>query len=99
MKNWLIVHSLESYGQNSRMIGLPGKTKLDGSPVLDENGKPQPAFKIISEIKPILIAYINAVFNLLYERAPKAAPTTDVTAVAIPNNGKTAIITTLHPVL
>lgn len=51
MKKWLIVHSLESYSQNPRMIGFPAKTKLDGSFDL-VNGKPVPSFKRIKEIKP-----------------------------------------------
>jgi len=52
MKKWLIVHSLESFGQNPRMIGFAAKTRLDGSPVLDDNGKPSPAFMRIKEIEP-----------------------------------------------
>lgn len=52
MNKWLIVHSLESFGQNPRMIGFAAKTRLDGSVVLDDNGNPTPAFGRISEIKP-----------------------------------------------
>lgn len=52
MKTWFIVHSLESFGQNPRMIGFAGKTKLDGSPVHDSSGNPVPAFGRIEEMKP-----------------------------------------------
>jgi len=45
MKKWLVVHSLESYAENPRMIGFIGKMTLDGAPVMDENGQPgQPYF-------------------------------------------------------
>jgi len=52
MKTWFIVHSLESFGQNPRMIGFAAKTKLDGSPVRDSDGDPIPAIGKIREIKP-----------------------------------------------
>lgn len=51
MKKWLIVHSLESYGQNSRLVGFHVKTNLDGSVVKDENGNPVPKWKTIKELK------------------------------------------------
>lgn len=52
MKKWFIVHSLESYGENPRMIGFHAKTRLDGSAVRNEIGNPVPAFGRVLEIKP-----------------------------------------------
>lgn len=52
MKKWLIVHSLESFKQNSRMIGFAAKTAPDGSPILDNDGNPIPALGRVSEIRP-----------------------------------------------
>lgn len=51
MKKWLIVHSLESYEQNPRMIGFTAKTRLDGSAVRNEKGNPIPSFKTIEELR------------------------------------------------
>lgn len=52
MKTWFIVHSLESFGQNPRMIAFAAKSKLDGSPARNSHGNPIPAIGRISEIKP-----------------------------------------------
>lgn len=52
MNRWLIVHSLESFSQNPRMIGFVGKNRLDGSPALDSKGNPTPASTTVSEIRP-----------------------------------------------
>lgn len=51
MNNWLIVHSLDSFADNSRMIGFQAKEELDGKFRKDENGKVIPAFERINEIK------------------------------------------------
>ncbi|MBA7579757.1 hypothetical protein ES708_21633 [subsurface metagenome] len=51
MNKWLVVHSLEAFSQNPRMIGFVGKNKLDGSVAFDEMGHPIPALAKISEIK------------------------------------------------
>jgi len=34
MNRWLVVHDLESFSENSRMVGFVGKKNLDGSPLL-----------------------------------------------------------------
>lgn len=51
MNKWLIVHSLESYRQNPRMIGFAAKTKLDGSIELDKQGRPIPYFNRILQLR------------------------------------------------
>jgi hypothetical protein len=53
MNKWFVVHSLESFAQNPRMIGFAGKTRLDGSPVLDGKGNITPAFGRILDLKPM----------------------------------------------
>ena len=52
MNKWLIVHSLEAWGDNSRRIGFGGRSNLDGSLKLDENGKPIPLPPKLLEIQP-----------------------------------------------
>ena len=52
MKKWFVVHSLESYAENQRMIGFPAKTKSDGTVASDEEGNSSPAFERISELQP-----------------------------------------------
>ncbi len=52
MNKWLVVHSLEAFSQNPRMIGFIGKNRLDGSPAVDEKGNRIPASKKVSQIKP-----------------------------------------------
>ncbi len=52
MKKWLVVHSLEAYSENPRMIGFVGKNRLDGTPAVDEKGNEIPASKKVSQIKP-----------------------------------------------
>lgn len=51
MKKWLIVHSLESFSQNPRMIGFPAKTRVDGSIVLNDNKDPVPVIERVFEVK------------------------------------------------
>ena len=51
MNKWLIVHSLESYAQNPKLIGFAAKTRLDGSIVRDKKGNPVPSFKTTERIK------------------------------------------------
>lgn len=51
MNKWLIVHSLDSYSENNRMLGFPAKTELDGKISMDEKNKPIPAFEKIINIK------------------------------------------------
>lgn len=52
MKDWLVVHSLESHAENPRMIGFSAKTRPDGTLLLDERGKPTPALRRVSELQP-----------------------------------------------
>lgn len=52
MNKWLVVHSLESYGQNPELVRFPAKTELDGSITKDKKGNPIPALKAITEVKP-----------------------------------------------
>lgn len=52
MNKWFVVHSLESYKENSRLIGFSGKTDLDGKPLLGRNKKPVPLNKNVEKVKP-----------------------------------------------
>ena len=52
MNRWLIVHDLESFSENPKMIGFVGKRNLDGSPTLDSHGNPLPADAKALQIKP-----------------------------------------------
>ena len=52
-----------------------------------------------SMIKPIFTAYIWERFTLSNERAPNAAPLTEITAVEMPTKGKMDIFPTRHPVV
>jgi len=71
MNKWLIVHSLESFSQNQRMIGFVGKNSLDGSPTLNGQGNPLPADAKVLEIKPgdVVVYYCHgdSVIKGLYE--------------------------------
>lgn len=57
-----------------------------------------PMAMISSKMNPILTEYKWEIFTFSYAFAPYAAPLTEITAVAIPITGKTAIIATRHPV-
>jgi len=52
MDKWLVVHSLESYAENPRMIGFPAKATLDGSLAKGRDARPVPAFESISRVTP-----------------------------------------------
>lgn len=52
MNNWLVVHSLEAFEQNPRMLGFAAKTTLDGFALKDENDKPMPAMDKVLEVRP-----------------------------------------------
>jgi len=71
MNKWLVVHDLESFSENSRMIGFVGKRNLDGSPTLDSHGNPLPADAKVLEIKPgdVVVYYCrgDSVIKGLYE--------------------------------
>jgi hypothetical protein len=71
MKKWLVVHDLESFRQNSKMIGFVGKRNLDGSPTLDSHGDPVPADAKVLEVKPgdVVVYYCrgDSVIKGLYE--------------------------------
>jgi hypothetical protein len=71
MNRWLIVHDLESFSENSKMIGFVGKRNLDGSPTLDSHGNPLPADAKVLEIKPgdVVVYYCrgDSVIKGLYE--------------------------------
>jgi len=51
VNKWFVVHSLESFEQNPRLVGFSGKTDLDGKPVLDRNKKPVPFNKNVKRVK------------------------------------------------
>jgi hypothetical protein len=51
MNKWLVVHDLESFSENPKMIGFVGKRNLDGSPTLDGRGDPVPADAKVLEVK------------------------------------------------
>jgi len=71
MNKWLVVHDLESFSENSRMIGFVGKKNLDGSPTLDSHGNPLPADKKVLKIRPgdVVVYYCrgDSVIKGLYE--------------------------------
>jgi len=71
MNKWLVVHDLESFSENSRMIGFVGKRNLDGSPTLDSRGNPLPADPKVLELKPgdVVVYYCrgDSVIKGLYE--------------------------------
>ena len=52
MSKWLVVHDLEAFGENPRMLGFVGKRNLDGSPTLDNRGNPVPADTKVLKMKP-----------------------------------------------
>jgi hypothetical protein len=52
MKKWIVVHSLDAYKENPRRVGFAGKTNLDGSLILDENGKPIPMPTKSKDLQP-----------------------------------------------
>jgi len=52
VSKWFVVHSLESYEENPRLIGFSGKTDLDGKPIVDRNKKPVPFNKNVKKVKP-----------------------------------------------
>ena len=71
MNKWLIVHDLESFRENPKMIGFVGKKNLDGSPTLDSHGNPLPADKKVLKIRPgdMVVYYCrgDSVIKGLYE--------------------------------
>ena len=71
MNRWLIVHDLESFRENPRLIGFVGKKNLDGSPTLDSHGSPLPADKKVLKIRSgdIAVYYCrgDSVVKGLYE--------------------------------
>ena len=71
MNKWLVVHDLESFSENSKMIGFVGKRNLDGSPTRDSHGNPLPADAKVLEIKPddVVVYYCrgDSVIKGLYE--------------------------------
>ena len=71
MNKWLVVHDLESFSENSKMIGFVGKKNLDGSPTLDSSGNPLPADPKVLELKPgdVVVYYCrgDSVIKGLYE--------------------------------
>jgi hypothetical protein len=52
MNKWFVVHSLEAFEENPRMIGFAAKITLDGSLLKDQSGKPIPAMDRVLELKP-----------------------------------------------
>lgn len=71
MNKWLVVHNLEAFSENSRMLGFAGKNNLDGSPTLDGQGNPLPADAKVLEIQPgdMVVYYCrgDSVIKGLYE--------------------------------
>lgn len=71
MNKWLVVHDLESFNENPRMIGFVEKKSLDGSPTLDKHGNPLPADKKVLRIKPgdVVVYYCrgDSVIKGIYE--------------------------------
>ncbi len=71
MNKWLVVHDLEAFSENSRMLGFVGKNSLDGSPTLDSQGNPLPADAKVLKIKPgdVVVYYCrgDSVIKGLYE--------------------------------
>lgn len=71
MNKWLVVHDLESFRENPRMIGFVGKKNLDGSPTLDSHANPLPADKKVLKIRPgdLVVYYCrgDSVIKGLYE--------------------------------
>jgi len=51
VNKWFVVHSLESFEDNPRLIGFSGKTDLDGNPIFDKNKKPVPNNKNVKRVK------------------------------------------------
>jgi len=71
MNKWLVVHDLESFSENSKMIGFVEKKNLDGSPTLDSHGNHLPADTKVLEIKPgdVVVYYCrgDSVIKGIYE--------------------------------
>jgi len=71
MHKWLIVHSLEAYNENPRMIGFQAKTNIDGTLYKDDKGKPLPFSNKIKEIQPgdVIVYYCKGdyVIKGIYE--------------------------------
>ena len=71
MNKWLVVHNLESFSENSRMLGFVGKNSLDGSPALNSQGNPVPNDVKVLEVKPgdLVVYYCrgDSVIKGIYE--------------------------------
>lgn len=52
VNKWFVVHSLQSFEDNPKLIGFSNKADLDGNPIFDKNKKPVPNNKNVKKVKP-----------------------------------------------